>query len=67
MLSLKQSGINYHFLSDSTWGWTPVSRTIGKITINKDGTVEFGGKYYAISSWLQITDKKIRGYLRKWR
>ena len=32
MLSAKQGGIKYHFLSiwyDSTWDWTPVSRTIG--------------------------------------
>ena len=33
MLSVKQGGIKYNFLSlwyDSTWDWTPVSRTIGK-------------------------------------
>ena len=33
MLSVKQGGINYHFLSlwyVSTWDWTPVSRTIGE-------------------------------------
>ena len=33
MLSVKQSGIKYHFLSlwyDSTWDWTPVSGTIGE-------------------------------------
>ena len=33
MLSVKQSGIKYHFLSlwyDLTWNWTPVSQTIGK-------------------------------------
>ena len=33
MLSVKQDGIKYHFLSlwyDSTWDWTPVSRTIGE-------------------------------------
>ena len=32
-LSVKQGGIKYHFLSlwyDSSWEWTPVSRTIGK-------------------------------------
>ena len=31
MLSVKQEGIKYHFLSlkyDSTWDWTPVYRTI---------------------------------------
>ena len=33
MLSVKQGGIKYHFLSlwyDWTWDWTPVSRTIGE-------------------------------------
>ena len=33
MLSAKQGGIKYHFLSllyDSTWDWTLVSRTIGE-------------------------------------
>ena len=33
MLCVKQRGINHHFLNlwyDSTWDWTPVSRTIGK-------------------------------------
>ena len=33
MLSVKQGGIKYHFLSlwyDLTWDWTPVSWTIGK-------------------------------------
>ena len=33
MLSVKQGGIKYYFLSlwyDATWDWTPVSRTIGE-------------------------------------
>ena len=33
MLSVKQGGIKYHFLSlwyDSTWDWTEVSRAIGE-------------------------------------
>ena len=33
MLSVKQGGIKYHFLSfwyDSTWDQTPVSRAIGE-------------------------------------
>ena len=33
VLSAKQGGIKYHFLSlwnGSTWDWTPVSRTIGE-------------------------------------
>ena len=34
MLSVKQGGIKYHFLSlwyDSTWDWTQVSRAISEI------------------------------------
>ena len=34
MLSVKQGGIKYHFLSlwyDSTWDWTQVSRAISSI------------------------------------
>ena len=33
MLSVKQDDIKYHFLSlwyDSTWDWTPISRSIGE-------------------------------------
>ena len=33
MLSVKQGGIKFHFLSlwyDSTWDWTQVSRAIGE-------------------------------------
>ena len=33
ILSVKQGGIKYHFLSlwyDSTWNWTPVSRATGE-------------------------------------
>ena len=33
MLSVKQGGIKYHFLSlwyDSTWDWTPGSRAFGE-------------------------------------
>ena len=33
MLSVKQGGIKYHFLSlwyDSTWDWTQVSQAIGE-------------------------------------
>ena len=33
MLSVKQGGIKYHFLSlwyDATWDWTQVSRAIGE-------------------------------------
>ena len=33
MMSVKQGGIKYYFLSlwyDSTYGWTPVSQTTGE-------------------------------------
>ena len=36
MLSVKQGGIKYHFLSlwyDSTWDWTQVSRAIGEHSV----------------------------------
>ena len=38
MLSVKQGGIKYYFLSrwyDSTWDWTPVSRTLGEHSIHE--------------------------------
>ena len=38
MLSVKQGGMKYDFLSlwyDSTWDWTPVSRTIGEHSTHK--------------------------------
>ena len=45
MLSNKQSGIKYPFLSlwyDSTYDWTPVSWTIGENSIhNANGPVKF--------------------------
>ena len=37
MLSVKQGGIKYHFLSlwyDSTWDWTQVSRAIGEHSLS---------------------------------
>ena len=39
MLSVKQGGIKYHFLSlwyDSTGDWTPVSKTIGEHSPHED-------------------------------
>ena len=39
MLSVKQGGIKYHFLSlwyDLTWDWTPVSQTIGEQSTHLD-------------------------------
>ena len=38
MLSVKQGGIKYHFLSlwyDSTWDWTLVSQAIGEHSTSK--------------------------------
>ena len=38
MLSVKQGGVKYHFLSiwyDSTWDWTLVPCTIGKHSTHK--------------------------------
>ena len=43
MLSVKQGGIKYHFLSlwyDSTWDWTQVSRAIGEHS-NPEANVRF--------------------------
>ena len=39
MLSVKQGGIKYHFLSlwyDAIWDWTQVSQTIGKHSTYKN-------------------------------
>ena len=39
MLSVKQGGMKYHFLSlryDLTWDWTPVSRTICEYSSDYD-------------------------------
>ena len=39
MLSVKQGGIKYRFLSlsyDSTWDWTPVSRNFGEHSTHWD-------------------------------
>ena len=44
MLSVKQGGIKYHFLSlwyDSTWDWTQVSRAIGEHSIAINCTLIF--------------------------
>ena len=38
MLSAKQGGIKYHFLSlwyDSTWDWTPIIQTISEHSTHK--------------------------------
>ena len=48
MLSVKQGGIKYQFLSfwhDSTWNWTPVSRVIGEhINHEANGPVLYTNK-----------------------
>ena len=47
MLSVKQGGIKYHFLSlwyDSTWDWTQVSRAIGEHS-NRLANVRLNFKY----------------------
>ena len=47
MLSVKQGGIKYHFLSlwyDSTYDWTQVSRAIGEHS------------YHHVNVWSQIFD-----------
>ena len=46
MLSVKQGGIKYHFLSlwyDSTWDWTQVSRAIGEHS-NRQANVRYIGQ-----------------------
>ena len=58
MLSVKQGGIKYHFLSlwcDSTWDWTQVSRAIGEHS-NRSANVQY--IYYAL--FIK------HGYLRVW-
>ena len=54
MLSVKQGGIKYHFLSlwyDSTWDWTPVSRPIGE---------------YSTTGPISDIGIMVRGWLRNW-
>ena len=44
MLSVKQGGIKYHFLSlwyDSTWDWTPVSQVISEHSTHKTNELGF--------------------------
>ena len=44
VLSVKQGGIKYHFLSlwyDSIWDWTPVTRTISEHSTPKTELLEF--------------------------
>ena len=50
MLSIKQGGIKYHFLSlwyDSTWDWTQVSRAIGEHS-NHNANVRYTYQHYSI-------------------
>ena len=67
MLSVKQGGIKYHFLSfwyDSTWDWTQVSRAIGEHTGRKGNRL---GIVQAIEFWLynQMLFAQTRIRLRK--
>ena len=65
MLSVKQGGIKYHFLSlwyDSTWDWTQVSRAIGDhlffvlyVCVFLDiYYVNFRNAYYKIIPWFSF-------------
>ena len=52
-LSSKQGGIKYHFLSlwdDSTWDWTPISRTI-----DERSTHQANGRYRVINLMSKCT------------
>ena len=60
MLSVKQGGIKYHFLSlwyDSTWDWTQVSRVIGKHS-NYDGNVRYTIIFSKLSICYTMWDQK---------
>ena len=59
MLSVKQGGIKYHFLSlgyDSTWDWIPVSQTIGEHLTTKPMGWVFGlmSRVYGEEAWRQL-------------
>ena len=66
MLSVKQGGIKYYFLSlwyDSTWHWTQVSRAIGKhsnhyanvpLNVYNEDTFEFLSLSFFLSSSIPI-------------
>ena len=65
MLSVKQGGIKYHFLSlwyDSTWDWTQVSRAIGEHSNPKANHLllrhETQKKIACPGSWYSINTKK---------
>ena len=61
MLSVKQGGIKYHFLSlwyDSTWDWTQVSRAIGE---HSRGSLRITKKKKK-----KKKKKTLQKYLRKW-
>ena len=73
MLSVKQGGIKYHFLSlwyDLTWDWTQVSRTIGEHSNRWDKFLLFMAKFWVLGfSWqnfwvlyIKILNHKIEFY-----
>ena len=54
MLSVKQGGIKYHFLSlwnDSTWDWNPVSQTLLDLDRESKKTVEHESDNYSNYIW----------------
>ena len=60
ILSVKQGGIKYHFLSlwyDSTWDWTQVSRAIGKHS-NHYTNVRIKQLVLHENSWNRLTVSK---------
>ena len=60
MLSVKQGGIKYHFLShwyDSTWDWMQVSRAIGKHS-NHHANVQVQYIYTYIYIWGCMRERK---------
>ena len=57
MLSVKQGGIKYHFLSlwyDSTWDWTQVSRAIGEPQWCRAHWIFKQWCHVTTSSWIKI-------------
>ena len=54
MLSVKQGGIKYHFLSlwyDSTWDWTQVSRAIGEHSKSENEWNSVTGVWTDLLQW----------------
>ena len=63
MLSVKQGGIKYHFLSlwyDLTWDWTQVSRTIGEHSNSHQICLT---EIYSFLETLNITEYNVNGQI----